>query len=175
MTTSPLQLFKADLEAYRTGASNAPSGALDQALRVLTLQRLQAVALLRVAQWLLPRSVHLAALVKTFNNALTGCDISHEAQIGPGLQLFHPSGVVIGPDCVIGERCVVMSGVVVGTGPGGSPTIGNDVRLHTHSIVVGGITLGDRVSVGSNALVAVSIEAGGRARAAKAEIQPPRG
>jgi serine O-acetyltransferase len=167
-------MFKEDLVAYRKGAGNPPSSNLDQALRVLTLQRLQAVALFRLAQWLLPRSSHAAALVKTLNNALTGCDISHEATIGPGLQLFHPSGVVIGPDCIIGDRCLVMSGVVVGTGPGGSPTIGDDVELHTHSIVVGGIHLGDRVSVGSNALVAVDIPAGGRARAAKAEIQPPR-
>jgi hypothetical protein len=48
--TAGLALLRADLEAYRRGAENPPHGTVDMWLRVLTLPRLQALVLFRLAQ-----------------------------------------------------------------------------------------------------------------------------
>lgn len=164
--------LREDVAAYNTKAGTPIRGPLDATLRTLMLPRLQAVALFRLAQWVHPRSRLLATLIKTLNQTLTGADIATEASVGGGLQLFHPQGVVIGPDCTIGARCVVMSCVVVGTGPGGSPTLGDDVILGPHSMVLGGLALADKVFVGAGALVTRSVPEGGRVRAAKSDITP---
>jgi serine O-acetyltransferase len=170
----PAGRLREDVAAYNTKAGKPIRGPLDSALRTLMLPRLQAVALFRLAQWVHPRSAQLASLIKTFNQTLTGADIATEASIGGGLQLFHPQGVVIGPNCTIGARCVVMSCVVVGTGPGGSPTLGDDVVLGPHSMVLGGLVLADKVFVGAGALVTESVTEGGRVRAVRSEVLPPR-
>lgn len=164
--------LREDVAAYNTKASTPIRGPLDSVLRTVMLPRLQAVALFRLAQWVHPRSAALATVVKALNQALTGADIATEASIGGGLQLFHPQGVVIGPDCRIGARCVIMSCVVVGTGPGGSPTLGDDVILGAHAMVLGGLVLEDKVSVGAGALVTSSVPEGGRVRAVPAVITP---
>jgi serine O-acetyltransferase len=169
----PAGKLREDVAAYNTKAGTPIRGPLDAALRTLMLPRLQAVALFRLAQWVHPRSVQLATVIKTVNQALTGADIATEASIGGGLQLFHPQGVVIGPDCRIGARCVVMSCVVVGTGPGGSPILGDDVILGAHSMVLGGLVLADKVSVGAGALVTKSVPEGSKIRAAPVVVTPP--
>lgn len=171
MSKQPGKL-REDVAAYNTKAGTPIRGPLDATLRTLMQPRLQAVALFRLAQWVYPRSRQLAFVIKTINQTLTGADIATEARIGGGLQLFHPQGVVIGPDCTIGARCVVMSCVVIGTGPGGSPTLGDDVILGAHAMVLGGMTLGNKVSVGAGALVTKPVPDGGRVRAARSEITP---
>ena len=59
---------------------------------------------------------------------LTGADIAYEAQVGPGLVLYHPTGVVIGPGARVGARATIMQGVTLGsdavTGGGGALTRG---------------------------------------------------
>ena len=165
--------FREDVAAYNTKAGVPIGGRLDAALRIVMLPRLQAVALFRLAQWVRPRSVRAASLIKAVNQALTGADIATEASIGGGLQLFHPQSVVIGPHCVIGARCIVMSCVVIGSGPGGSPTLGNDVRLAAHSMFLRDVVLGDNVSVGAGAVVTTSVRTGGRVRAVASTVTEP--
>ena len=139
------------------------------------LPRLQAVALFRLSQALLPRSPLAASLVKVVNQLLTGADIAARASIAGGLTLPHPQGVVIGPHCVLGADVQVMSGVVIGAGPGGSPVIGNDVFLGTHSVLVGNITIGDHVSIGIGSVVNRNVPDGGRVRAARSALLGPVG
>jgi serine acetyltransferase len=113
--------------------------------------------------------------VKSVNSALTGCDIASEAQVGGGLQLLHPFGVVVGPHVVIGERCRILAGVVLGAGlRRASPTVGDDVLLGTHAVIIGGLTIGDGAEVGVHAFVTEDVPAHGSARSAKATIREPR-
>ncbi|RZS87365.1 serine O-acetyltransferase [Motilibacter rhizosphaerae] len=173
-TADAVALLRADLAAYREDADRPPRTAIDQVVRVVLLQRLQAVALFRLAQFVFPRSAVLAYLIKAVNVALTGADVSHEAAVGPGLQLYHPTGVVIGPRARIGSRCRIMAGVVFGHGRGGSPRVGDDVFIGSHAVLVGGISVGDRASIGAQAVVTVDVPAGGAARAPRSEIKGPR-
>jgi serine O-acetyltransferase len=154
--------LRADFRANAPGLSARPRGA--ELLRALARNaptvRFMAVALLRVAQAAGARSALLGALIKQANHVLTGADLAYQAHIGGGLVLYHPTGVVIGPDCRVGERATVMQGVtlgsdavVVGARDGASPTIGDDVFLGPGAAVFGAVELGDRVRVGANSVV----------------------
>lgn len=107
------------------------------------------------------RSDLLGGILKQINQVITGCDIGHQATIGPGLRLLHPGAVVINPSAVIGSRFTIHSAVTIGGTPDGAPVIGNDVNLAPGSRVLGTVVLGDRVRVAANAVVTKSFPEGG--------------
>lgn len=122
--------------------------------------RFAAVLLLRLAQAAGRIWGPAGSLLKQLNHLLTGCDIAYQAQIGPGLVLFHPTGVVIGPACRLGARARVMQcstlgsdEVMVGRDHAASPVLGDDVFIGPGAAIFGDITLGDRVVVGANSVV----------------------
>jgi serine O-acetyltransferase len=157
----PWASLKADFRA------NAPdldeTGLLRAILRNGPTVRFAAVALFRLAQAAGSRSRLAGALVKQLNHVLTGCDAAFQAEIGPGLVLYHPTGVVIGPACRIGARATIMQGVtlgsdevIVGGEQAGSPVVGDDVFIGPGAAIFGAVELGDRVQVGANSVVTAS-------------------
>jgi serine O-acetyltransferase len=164
-----LDYLRSDLEAYVREADHPPKSKPAMAVRLLLLQRLQAVVLLRFAQGL--SNPYARTLVKAVNAIITGSDIASEAVIGPGLQLFHPSSVVIGPRCVVGSGCKIMQGVTLGHGRSGSPTVGDDVFLGSNAVLVGGITIGSNSHIGANVVLTVSVPENSRVRAPKPLIE----
>lgn len=86
---------------------------------------------------------------------LTMIDLSPYADIGRGLQIYHGSGVVIGKNTKLGERCLVCQGVTTGSG---APKIGNDVKLWAGAKILGNIEIGDHSEVGANAVLLKSLE-----------------
>lgn len=168
---SPLTLLRADIEANLSEERGSTSTSLFTAIaKVLLTTRLQAVILLRLGQALHGALPPLAAAVKYLNNVITGADIALGASIGPGLRLFHPVGVVIGPDCVIGARCTIMQGTTLGAGGGGSPSLGDDVFVGAGAKVFGRLTIGDRSVIGANAVVIDSIAPDSFAAGAPARV-----
>jgi serine O-acetyltransferase len=136
-----------------------------------------AVLLHRIAQRLGIRSPALGRLVARLNHAIHGADIDPRASIGKGLLLQHPSGVVIGADVHLGDRVTIMSGVVLGrkdvlSGPdeGMYPTIGNDVLLGTHAVVLGPITVGGSAIIAAHALVINDVPEGATAGGVPAHV-----
>lgn len=161
------QALKDDFRANAIGLPEAggPAEIAGAAARNVPTVRFAAVALFRLAQGLGRRAAVAGSLVKQLNHVLTGCDIAYQASVGPGLILYHPTGVVIGPRCRIGARARIMQGVtigsdtvVVGEAAGGSPSIGDDVFIGPGAAIFGPVTLGDRVLVGANAVVNSSFE-----------------
>ncbi|WP_240643564.1 serine acetyltransferase [Paracoccus siganidrum] len=78
-----------------------------------------------------------------FWRTVTRCDIELRTDIGGGLLLPHPNGIVIHPDVVIGRDCLVFQQVTIGVGrPNGSgrevPVIGNRVNISAGARLVGG-------------------------------------
>ncbi|WP_284530185.1 serine O-acetyltransferase [Microbacterium sp. T2.11-28] len=133
--------------------------------------RYQAVFLFRISQAAARRTALGGALIKQFNHVVTGADIAFPAEIGPGLILFHPTGVVIGPSVRIGSDCVMQQGVTLGSNglhrvsEAPSPTIGDHVVLGAGARVIGPVRIEDRCIVGANAVVTKSSpEAGMTAR-----------
>ena len=152
-----------DLAANRGVYANST---LDGIARTIATARFTAVFLHRCASRAGARSSALAGLIKQFNQFLTGADIAWQADIRPGLILFHPNGVVIGPYCKIGASCSLQQGVTIGGGGGSeggeesSPIVGDHVMFGAGAKVFGLITIGEGARIGANAVVVSSIPAG---------------
>lgn len=94
---------------------------------------------------------------------VTGVEIHPGATIGARFFIDHGMGVVIGETAHIGDDCTLYHGVTLG---GTSwkkgkrhPTLGNNVVIGAGAKILGPITLGDGVRVGSNSVVVKSVDA----------------
>ena len=138
----------------------------------------QAVVLYRIARWLRVHRVPLLGpLVSRLNLFLTGVDLNPTAEIGPGLLISHGTGLVIGGAARIGEDALILHGVTVGSlSPsrvGTMPVIGDRAFLGAGAKIVGGVTLGDDVIVGPNAVVTEDVPDGSRVlSAAGVQVEP---
>lgn len=78
-------------------------------------------------------------------------------EIGPGLYLPHPTGIVINRRCRIGANCNIAQHVTLGLKSreprAGCPSIGDRVYVGPGAVIIGAITLGNDVAVGANAVV----------------------
>lgn len=83
---------------------------------------------------------------------------------GPGLSIAHRGTIVVHPDARIGRNCRIHVDVVIGNQPGPPPepvpTIGDNVYIGPGAKIYGGITLGDHMVVGANAVVNTSFPEG---------------
>ena len=81
-------------------------------------------------------------------------DIPARTEIGAGLCIHHPQNIIVAPTTTIGENCTIYHGVTVGRGPmPGTPKIGDNVVIYAGAKILGGITIGDNVEIGANAVV----------------------
>lgn len=106
----------------------------------------------------------LARFISMLMRWLTGIEIHPGARIGRRLFIDHGMGVVIGETAEIGDDCTLYHGVTLG---GTSwekgkrhPTLGVDVVIGAGAKVLGPITIGDSVRIGSNAVVLKDVQAG---------------
>ena len=69
---------------------------------------------------------------------------------GPGLSLAHWGSIVVHPDVRVGKNCRIHSAVNIGIFKGKCPIIGDNVYI---AKLFGGITIGNNVTIGANAVV----------------------
>ncbi len=90
-----------------------------------------------------------------------GIDISYRTKIGKGLYIGHFGGIVVHGDAEIGENCNISQGVTIGVlirgQNAGVPKIGNRVFIGPGASILGGITIGDDVLIGTNAIVTFDV------------------
>lgn len=72
---------------------------------------------------------------------------------GPGLAIVHYGTIVVNGAARVGRNCRIHAGVNIGVASGLAPTIGDDVYIGPGAKIFGGITIGDGVAVGANAVV----------------------
>lgn len=95
-----------------------------------------------------------AVLRHRFWSVVTGADIPLSCQIGGGLILPHPNGVVIHPDTIVGPNCAIFQQVTLGTNMArGAPKIGGHVDIGPGAKILGPVDVGDHAVVGANAVV----------------------
>lgn len=133
-------------EALRPGEWN-PGKRLLASLR--DYQRLAATPGV-LARW----HKRFAVVRHRFWSAVSGADIPLNTQIGGGLLLPHPNGVVIHPAARIGPNCLIFQQVTLGTrGGGGAPVLGGHVDVGAGAKLLGQITIGAHARIGANAVV----------------------
>lgn len=92
---------------------------------------------------------------------LWGIHIDDRADIGPGLYIAHPGGILVGP-VRMGKDCNIAHHVTIGRRvdlENGVPTFGDRVWIGTQSVVFGGIRIGDGVTIGPLTVVARNLPA----------------
>jgi serine O-acetyltransferase len=101
----------------------------------------------------------LASVLGLFYRGETALLISCD-QIGPGMMMMHGFATVI-TAARIGCDCQFAQQVTVGYDDrGGSPSIGDRVRVGANAVVIGPITVGDDAVVGAGAVVVHDVPAG---------------
>lgn len=122
-----------------------------------------AVLAYRVSRWLHRHRLDVLAIPIAYLSAIiTGAQISRHAQIGKGLEICHPQGVVVGATAVIGDHCTLVHSNVIGQirGDGDRPCIGNNFYAGAGAKILGRITIGNNVNVGANSVVIRSLPDG---------------
>lgn len=114
----------------------------------------------------------LAVLRHRFWSAVSGADIQLNSNIGGGLAIPHPFGIVIHPKAKIGVNCHLQQGVTIGHRGSGVPTIGNDVYIGAGACILGPITVGDGAMIGANAVVLDDVPSEAVAVGVPAVIKP---
>ncbi|MEO7106192.1 MAG: serine acetyltransferase [Rhodoferax sp.] len=92
-------------------------------------------------------------------------------QIGGGLLMPHPNGIVIHPEARIGPNCLLFQQVTIGYRKGGVPTIGGHVDIGAGAKILGSIVIGDHAVIGANAVVLRDVPFGCTAIGIPAHIQ----
>ena len=96
----------------------------------------------------------MTVLRHRFWSIVSGADIPLCTQIGGGLLLIHPNGIVIHPQATIGPNCLIFHQVTIGAlGSGGAPRIGGHVDIGAGAKILGNIKIGDHAKIGANAVV----------------------
>lgn len=137
---------------------------------VLCSSGLHAIVIYRGAHWLWEHKFCLTArIISQIARFLTGIEIHPAAKIGQGFMIDHGMGVVIGETAEIGDNVTLYHDVTLGGrkffDKNGKkiekrhPTLGNNVTVGCGAQILGPITIGDNVKIGSNAIVIDDIPA----------------
>jgi serine O-acetyltransferase len=80
--------------------------------------------------------------------------------IGPGLNLPHPFGIVIGSGTTIGDNVMLYHSVTLGTRRAprqgevlGVPVLGSNVVVHTNAVIAGHVRIGAGSVIGANSFI----------------------
>ena len=110
-----------------------------------------------------------------FVQIITGIELPCETQIGDGFLIDHFGGIVISGYAKFGKNCRIRNGVVVGlknVDEPSAPVIGDDVDIGAGAKVLGAIRIGNRVSIGANAVVICDVPDDSIAVGVPAVIKP---
>ena len=127
------------------------------------------LAMFRQAQW---SNTHWGKWSKLFTvpywwivSVVVGIELPPELRVGPRLRIFHPHGIVVNFNAIIGSDCILRHGVTIGNkvdsfgNQSSSPRLGDRVELGAGCAVIGDIELEDDCCVGALAVVTKSVAA----------------
>jgi serine O-acetyltransferase len=104
------------------------------------------------------------ALRHRFWSIVTGADIPLNCQLGGGLLIPHPNGIVVHPDARIGVNCLIFQQVTIGIASGtGVPEIAGHVDIGAGAKILGPIRIGAHSRIGANAVVITDVSRGSTA------------
>lgn len=82
--------------------------------------------------------------------------IDYSQKIGAGLVISHGFSTILNCE-LMGENCQIWQNVTIGKRHTGKdkprPIIGNNVKICSHAVVLGGICIGDNVTIGAGSVI----------------------
>jgi serine acetyltransferase len=93
-----------------------------------------------------------------------GIDLPPDVQVGPGLAIFHGTGLVVHSSTVIGTDVLLRHGVTLGAlgdrDESVGPRLGDRVSVGAGAIVLGPVTIGDDAVIGAGSVVLEDVPPG---------------
>jgi serine O-acetyltransferase len=127
------------------------------------------LAIRRYQYWRAKRGIIASGLCKwlvlrhRFWAVATGADIPLTCDIGGGLLIPHPNGIVIHSDVRIGVNCLIFQQVTIGSRGQGVPVIAGHVDIGAGAKILGPIFVGAHARIGANAVVLADVPSGASA------------
>ncbi len=153
-------LVFSDLERYRPGEKPSWPGVL---MRCLSNPGMVASIVLRAQQKASQSGrTRLAFLLRSLGMFLVSADFVPGMDVGPGLLMPHPAGVVIGNGLRVGANVTFGGGVTAGVkqpdvdpseAGQGFPTICDGAIVLANAVLAGPVTVGAHAQVGANSVV----------------------
>ena len=116
----------------------------------------------------------IAVMRHRFWSAVTGCDLPINTEIGGGLLMPHPNGIVVHPMCKIGPNCLIFQQVTLGSNgsstTSGVPTLGGHVDVGAGAKILGPVIIADNAVIGANSVVLTDVPANAAAVGIPARI-----
>ncbi|MDU8926218.1 serine acetyltransferase [Alisedimentitalea sp. MJ-SS2] len=91
-----------------------------------------------------------------FWSLMTQTELHLNCQIGGGLLLTHPTGIIVHPEAQIGVNCLIFQQVTLA----GPVVLGGHVDIGAGAKLIGPLTVGDHARIGANAVVTNDVPAG---------------
>lgn len=100
----------------------------------------------------------LAKILQGLISFLSGCEISRKAVLGPGLRIFHPRDIFVGPHVHIGKKAQLGPHIFLASNldpfdPDDYPVIDDYFYIAVGAVMLGGITVGANVRIAPNTVV----------------------
>ncbi len=156
----------------------------------------QAIAVYRFGVWregIAPRPLRmpfsfLYRLFSVFVRNVYGIELPASAVVGRRLRIAHQHAIIVHPEAVIGDDCMIRQGVSIGisrvkkaagSGPSSrrvAPVLGNRVEVGAGAAIIGAVRIGDDVTIGPNTVVMTNVPDGAIVAPAVPRILPrPQG
>lgn len=129
-------------------------------LKIIRNERSSLMKVFRLMEYLNTKKVPLLpGFLMRYIRIIYSCDLPVNLKLGKGVILKHNGlGVVIHPNAIIGENTQIYQNVsIAGRNNRGTPIIGKNVFIGCGACVLGGVKIGDNVSIGANAVVLTDI------------------
>jgi serine O-acetyltransferase len=173
------ELFKQDVRRWIVPSKINDDAPISISLILKLLFRhmsLRAMAWFRFGCWCKQRGIpYLPGFAQRQIYSRYGLEILMGADIGGGLYIAHPVGVVISPRR-IGRNCSIIAAVTIGMrNTWDFPTISDEVFIGAGARVLGEISIGDGAVIGANAVVISDVPAGATAVGIPARITRIKG
>lgn len=151
-----LDSLSADIERVRTFSPNyRPERGLKTSISLALTANISCLIFYRVSHLLYVRGwKRVAKIVSCLNFLIHKVNLLPDSCVGPGCFLPHPAGVtfhgVAGHGLTVFSCALVLSDYSSGTR---APTLGNNITLGGHAVLMGPIIFGDQIKVGLAAIV----------------------
>jgi serine O-acetyltransferase len=160
------QRWLADIERYRAGRPGM-RGPLKRLRILLLTEGLWAISTYRFGQYLYdeaPRFVRALLfipyeLARKLLELAIDIHLHPSTRIGPGLYIAHYGGIWVNPRATLGSHCNLAHGVTIGAPAAsvGAPLLGDRVWIGSGAVISGRVRVGSGVVIGANSLVVASL------------------
>ncbi len=148
-----IELLKADLSANNGNAKG---------LAVVVSYRIAHWALTQKASWV---RIPVVLMHRLFTEVVLGVELPAGVEAGPGLQVWHCTGLVVHADSRLGDNVILRHNTTLGAlgddDRGSAPVLGDRVSVGTGAIIIGPIQVGDDATVGAGSVVVGDVPPGG--------------